>query len=986
MILRLIALLALTFSAACYRETAFQEFAVTATQSTDDNDEKLSVGTDTTGRRTDYILQNSNIQAVLNGNIADPTRDLFLPHSAGSIVDLSTQFRESGSRKVVSRDDDGLNQLSQGVNLNRFNLIGYHDIKIQQDSETEAQLILTGSVYDLDGSLAAAGAAVDPVDNRLTQCSVTTTLSLQETIPGATTDDDDTPVLYITATTVLTNTGSSTLPIFTVNDIAATTIGASNVFIPYPDWGYDIPSEDAIAYPLYVHLQPVQIDTAHYGMMSLLDGIVMARRDQDRNQFADYTYIGKARTPDSRLPGGEAITYIREFMAVNSGTSFSSGLRNIEAYREIAKVLNDNPPAGNPWGNTAGLSFQPDSIDYPGGTLVLNYIGQVDYFNGTQFVPLEEGRVYPWFGDRPLDTTYTFWEGPTDQREYLIPPGRFSIDVEALNNDPVNVRFRVDDNPDNPLEDVLTPIEVTTGEEFLLGSFNLGTKHSLVGFGLKDTNSRNIMGRVTFERRNGEAVTLGQFPRSVQGPFFYVNAIANQGTGTNIAVNALVPDGDFDLFATHGPLFEARILDLSVRREEFDPANPQGFALNLQQQITVDNLLSADFGLRSTGDPLGFTSLNQTIRMALAEDLDLVFFPDTNHADNAREFYRAVASTLGPFDQQDFTDDVNSLFDELAYNRAQATIGITAGEPARVGRFSIHNLPDEDEIEILQIPLVESDPAEFYDRVRAQFPAAVIHVTRPRAPRGFETGLLTTIADQAGLADNTPIAGDTPELYQTAATGSDTRWIDFDVMQLLSGNEYDDYLLARQDWFNLLNADIFRPVTGGSLVGQTRNLPIGTVRTWVQTTETALRDNDLADFWTSVREGRMMVSNGPLIHASINGADYGETTSASGGSVTIDLKIEAASWIPIREVRAVINGQVQVLDIPLVRGQPLRFDGQVSVDLPADRSNHWIVLEAGATLSEIANGTGVTGIFGNIYPEHLPIAFTNPIFINGGGN
>jgi len=995
----LVGLAAATLS--CFRETGVEIPTVTSTQFTPANQETLSRGTDAASRIGDYILGNAELQVVLHGDRGSHKRDLFMSGSYGSIIDVSTQFEKFGSRDLVPRNDDGFNQVSQGVNMDLKTPIAYDRIEVTQVDATNASLTIYGRVHDPEGILASQGAAVG-ADGRVLGCEVVTTIELSDLPEGSgeTTDDGGIitgrPINYLTMTTVITNNGSQDLPIRTVNDMAFVGIETYNTFVPYPEWGFNY-VEDSDAYANYVHLQPVQRYTTQYGFYSRIEEILNIRRKRVEKSNSEVIFVGKATGARQSLAAGEQITYIRQIMAMNGGndavvTSYNSQT----AYRDLVQEMVENTSPNNSYRNMGFFGVTIFTNNARDGKITFSYIhseeAPVTYYNGTQYVPLEEDRTFPIWGDSTLRN-----EGGSRIVQAFVPVGQLRFDVEVPNSPPFGADHRLvnrldDDNNvildengepiQDPVDFVLSPIdlaELGTANATGLGNHILPVLHAnrnMVSFDLQD---REIMSRTIFERHDGEPVVIGEYPVRNQGNIGYLDLTS--------PVTFWFPEGNYDQLVSRGPLNNVNILPLEIINPadatEENPGQSVQLVITLGQALELNGYLSADFDVRSSADPQGHIFEGSLLYWAYAEDLDVAFFPNANSRPILRSFYMATARGLGSFSADDEENDVDSFFDELAFSRATATIGRVAGSYPDRGRFALLNVPDEEVMPDFEVPLMETDPAELYDRIREKSADIVIHVTRPRAPEGLDTGLFTVIAKLSNLAENQPIPADNAYFNATAATGSDTNWLDFDLLQLLAGNRYDEYLLARADWFNLLNAGIFKPVTGGSSQAQTKDLPIGAVRTYVSVVNTALRDNDLAEFWTNARAGNMFVTNGPLIEADIGGVTYGGTANASGGKVTVHTQVRSAPWIPVRELRYIIDGQVvQAKALNLNSKATVRFEETVELVLPAGSGPHWIVIEAGAKLSELEAGTGLSGTFGRVYPGHLPLAFTNPIFIN----
>jgi hypothetical protein len=139
---------------------------------------------------------------------------------------------------------------------------------------------------------------------------------------------------------------------------------------------------------------------------------------------------------------------------------------------------------------------------------------------------------------------------------------------------------------------------------------------------------------------------------------------------------------------------------------------------------------------------------------------------------------------------------------------------------------------------------------------------------------------------------------------------------------------------------------------------------------------------------TALKAGAAVASTGPLLDAVIGAAGPGGLVAGPVSAVTVNLTITSGDWVPVDELRIIVNGQVvQTLPVAgtLSTGDGRTRTGSVPVSLPAGK-DAWIVVEAGVSL-------GTTGAFATGSPWSkvskgmYPIAVTNPIFVdaNGGG-
>jgi hypothetical protein len=115
----------------------------------------------------------------------------------------------------------------------------------------------------------------------------------------------------------------------------------------------------------------------------------------------------------------------------------------------------------------------------------------------------------------------------------------------------------------------------------------------------------------------------------------------------------------------------------------------------------------------------------------------------------------------------------------------------------------------------------------------------------------------------------------------------------------------------------------------------------------------------------------------------------GGLVSGPAATVSIAISLYAADWVPVDEIRVVVNGVAQV--VPMTSFTPSATDFRLrtatldGIAMPAGK-DAWVVVEAGvplATTGAYQAGTPWNRIMKGIYP----IAVTNPVFVDvdGGG-
>lgn len=283
---------------------------------------------------------------------------------------------------------------------------------------------------------------------------------------------------------------------------------------------------------------------------------------------------------------------------------------------------------------------------------------------------------------------------------------------------------------------------------------------------------------------------------------------------------------------------------------------------------------------------------------------------------------------------------------------------------------------------------------------QAQGAYNVIH--RPRGPQGLFT--VRGFDPSAALG-----TGANAWWSQTGPVSLGKREGDFDALELLRG-EYSDasghplpltdpanatawfneFLAVRNDWFGLISQQTpgaFTKALGLSASRYSLDTPVGLARTYLKIGSATLDQSDLRPVLAALRSGAAVASTGPLLDVSVNGVGPGGLVSGPVATATLQVSLYASDWVPVDEVRAVVNGVVQV--IPLSSFTVSSTDSRLrtaTVSLTLPGKDAWVVVEAGVPLTTTgayAPGTPWAKIMKGIYP----IAVTNPVFVDvdGGG-
>lgn len=206
---------------------------------------------------------------------------------------------------------------------------------------------------------------------------------------------------------------------------------------------------------------------------------------------------------------------------------------------------------------------------------------------------------------------------------------------------------------------------------------------------------------------------------------------------------------------------------------------------------------------------------------------------------------------------------------------------------------------------------------------------------------------------------------------------------------------FAEFKAVRQDWFQLLNFQsptFFTKALGLSAANNTVDTPVGLARTYLKTVPSI--ETDLSGVLSALQSGAAVASTGPFLDVSIAGVGPGGTVSGPVANVTLTVNLYKQSWMPVDELRVIVNGSTALtFSQPITNGKLVAtgtdtrlYSGTFTVPMTTSTgTDAWVVVEAGVPLTaagDYAAGTTWGTIMRGIYP----IAVTNPIFVSVTGN
>ncbi|MFT6817401.1 MAG: hypothetical protein ACJATT_001208 [Myxococcota bacterium] len=260
-------------------------------------------------------------------------------------------------------------------------------------------------------------------------------------------------------------------------------------------------------------------------------------------------------------------------------------------------------------------------------------------------------------------------------------------------------------------------------------------------------------------------------------------------------------------------------------------------------------------------------------------------------------------------------------------------------------------------------------PGELFNRASAAgWPAStgIAQLNHPTSELsvGRDFGWADTIEldlnrDVADAYDGTPHS-----LFADAPDGG-MRNSDFHTTEVMNGTSNSYFAGYRAIWWWMLDQGLLRGGTANSDSHTLTENVLGTPRTLVWTDQEVGVGFNIDRFNESVRDGRMVGTNGPVIEASIVLGDAEPrlpslTPFVPDADAVLHIEVRAAPWVPVSEVRVIVNGQVMdtFTDVT-VPSDPTSSSPddllRIELDLPVrsllpTTGDAWISIEAGVAV------------------------------------
>lgn len=414
-----------------------------------------------------------------------------------------------------------------------------------------------------------------------------------------------------------------------------------------------------------------------------------------------------------------------------------------------------------------------------------------------------------------------------------------------------------------------------------------------------------------------------------------------------------VPAGNFRVIASHGVEYHSE--EKRITTEFFED---QTVRFELRRAYKTDGWISADLGVLTAAATHSRISDEDRIITALAEGVDWFVTADPGVATDLQPTIRRMG----------LTDKVRATPGLRVVGTANSHIGDFTMVPA--DRCTSNDLVDQ--------VRGAAGPLEAIETLRALCPTALLLLNRPVYPG---QGVMTLLGYD----------------FSTHTWPNETIYLDVDGFQVWEGKRQNATNRTLDVMLELAAQGTRATPIANSLSSGTYNHEIGYPRVYIPSSTQNPANLDIDELITNVREGRVLITNGPFIDLKVNGRPMGSQVTAEDGHVEVDLAVFTPNWANVSSITINLNGSFARKFLQPA-GSYDREKGQVfpSPDKPEEGkfrlrvsrdSILQVIVEGDATLNQDpVNPYFVPTRDPNVPQGQYSLAISAPIFVDADGD
>ncbi len=429
------------------------------------------------------------------------------------------------------------------------------------------------------------------------------------------------------------------------------------------------------------------------------------------------------------------------------------------------------------------------------------------------------------------------------------------------------------------------------------------------------------------------------------GPFKRAEGAGNNWFNTTTSFDVPVPPGTYEIAFSRGPEFDVILKTVTVQR-----GNREKIDVMMKRAYSTPNWIVADMHNHTTGS--GDTNAEIEGRMYNLAGSGIEFAPATEH--NRISTFTEHIEQLG---LQKFIASAAGV--ELSGRPGPGDINHQNGWPVKIQEDKRGNgAPKTDKDPYMQMK-------RLYDYDGGKF--KLMQQNHPNI------GWLYFDKDRDGVADD------------GFGTASITHCLEIngtlvEFPRILAGERSRSRLLP---WLQMLNLG-YRIYGTANSDSHVVSHATGSVFSYIYTANDNPEKIDEVELAHQVKNGHVVISNGPFMDIRMNGSLPGEEIKVKDGKVTVKVKVMTSNWCPVNTVQVVVNGRADQSLVftneknpELFKEGVTAFEHEIPVSLKTDA--HLIVLAYG-------KGETVGKVQGSKMRNAIPIVMSNPVFVDVDGN
>jgi hypothetical protein len=489
--------------------------------------------------------------------------------------------------------------------------------------------------------------------------------------------------------------------------------------------------------------------------------------------------------------------------------------------------------------------------------------------------------------------------------------------------------------------DVVLPTELTANDNLI------EVQMELPGY---------VEGKITNDAGEGIPCKIAFSGKGVEDPHFgpdtAVHGIRNLWYSHDGTFRVELLPGEYELLMSHGPEYDATLRTVQVKPGETTTVREQ-----LRRSVNTSGWLSSDLHSHASESGDNITTQRGRVLNLLAEHLE--FIPCTEHQRTSS--YQPHLDYFGTAHRVLTCPGVELSGLPVALNHQNAFPLIHRPRTQDGGAPPVHVNPVA---QIARLAMWDDQSDK------------VVQVNHPRTPQ------MLGDADRDGKPD---------EGFRKIFHYADIMEV-HPLEEIFTGPETyreqgEGEVPRIQNWLQMLNLGYRLP--GVVNTDAHRNYHgSGYLRNYIRSSTDDPSEADLMEICHALERGQVVMSNGPFMEVDAFSADDhvgpGEDLLSTTGAVELQIRVECPNWLDVNRVQVLVNGRpderfnfTRRSHGKMFGNDTIKFNNRIRLSLPTDA--HLIVVAA-------AEGRHLGKVFGPEHGELMPVAVSNPIFVDTDEN